>query len=112
MKLSPISLANSALAKKTRSFAKDTEVEETVGSSYGGSMNEINKAVSKAGKKYGFFSSNARKKANAQIAEAERKQNIMSDITDETQTRNAMANNQTQLQSLNYQYNLSGGPDY
>jgi len=41
-----------------------------VGGSYGGSVNTINDAVSKAGKKYGLFSSGARKKANRLIDSA------------------------------------------
>lgn len=111
MKLSPFGVANAALAKSSRTFTKDQETAEQVGGSYGGSMAKIDNAVSKAGKKYGAFSSKSRRKANKQIAEAERQQNIMTDIAEDQRDRIDAASSMIQLANLNYQTDLNGGID-
>lgn len=111
-KLSPIGIANAALAKSSRTFQKDQETTEQIGGSYGGSVSKIDNALSKAGKKYGLFSGRARRKANKQIAEAERQQNIMADIAEDQRDRTDAAASMTQLRSLSYQHNLNGGIDY
>jgi len=70
MKLTPVGLINGIGAKRTQDFSANEDTIEKVGGSYGGSVNTINDAVSKAGKKYGLFSSGARKKANRLIDSA------------------------------------------
>jgi len=45
----------------------------SVGSSYGGTTSDLNNAAEKAGKKYGLFSSKARKKADKAINSARTK---------------------------------------
>lgn len=86
LKLSPIGWVNGLGAKRTRDFKMDQETYEDQGSAYGGTYDDIQDAQNKAGKKYGLFSSRARRKANAAIAEAERKENIIQDINEEAQT--------------------------
>ena len=73
-------------AKKTRDFRMDQETYEDQGSAYGGTYDDIQDAENKAGKKYGTLSSRERKKANAFIDEAERKENIIQDINEQAQT--------------------------
>ena len=99
---------NSLFGKNTRQFSVDKQTEEIVGGSYGDSIGLINDAASKAGKKYGWFSNRKRKKANALINEAERQQNIMTDIADKAMDQKAMVND---LNYINYDFNLSGGYD-
>jgi hypothetical protein len=52
-----------------------------VGSSYGGTVDDLTKAASKADKKYGLFSTKAKNKANQVIADATSKQNTMESIS-------------------------------
>jgi hypothetical protein len=78
-----IGMINGFGGKKADTFAADKDVLESVGSSYGGTSAEIMDAASKSGKKYGLFSSGARKRANRAMAAARAKQNIMADISDE-----------------------------
>lgn len=85
LKLLPSSLINAAFAKRTRDFKMDQETYEDQGSAYGGTYDEIQDAEGKAGKKYGLFSSKQRRKANAEIDEAERKENIIQDINEQAQ---------------------------
>lgn len=92
MKLTPIGLINAFGAKRADTIYKDNETWEQQGSAYGGSMAKVDDALTKSGKKYGVFSGKARRKANAQIAEAKRQQNLVSDINQEAQDAFAASN--------------------
>lgn len=92
MKLTPMGLVNAFGAKKADTIYKDNETWEQQGSAYGGSMAKVDDALTKSGKKYGAFSDKARSKANAQIAEAKRQQNLVSDINQEAQDAFAASN--------------------
>ena len=92
MKLTPMGLINAFGAKKADTIYKDNETWEQQGSAYGGSMAKVDNALTKSGKKYGAFSGKARRKANAQIAEAKRQQNLVSDINQEAQDAFAASN--------------------
>ena len=105
-KLTPTGLINAAGAKKTQNFSINRDVLESVGGSYGGSINQFGKAESKAGKKYGLFSRNAMNKANRQINKARYQQNIMTDISEEASDQRAMIND---LNYANYAMKQNGG---
>ena len=92
MKLTPMGLVNAFGAKKADTIYKDNETWEQQGSAYGGSMAKVDDALTKSGKKYGAFSGKARRRANAQIAEAKRQQNLVSDINQEAQDAFAASN--------------------
>ena len=92
MKLTPMGLVNAFGAKKADTIYKDNETWEQQGSAYGGSMAKVDDALTKSGKKYGAFSGKARRKANAQIAEAKQQQNLVSDINQEAQDAFAASN--------------------
>lgn len=92
MKLTPMGLVNAFGAKKADTIYKDNETWEQQGSAYGGSMAKVDDALTKSGKKYGAFSGKARRKANAQIAEAKRQQHLVSDINQEAQDAFAASN--------------------
>lgn len=98
--------------KKTDSFAADQDTLSKVGGSYGGTTSDIMDAQGKAGKKYGLFSSSARKKANRAIADARSRQSIMAGISQEASDRKAGAQDRTLQQSvLSYEQNMLGGYD-
>lgn len=109
MKLTPIGLINSFGAKKADTINKDNETFEQVGSSYTGTEGQVDDATKKSGKKYGLLSGRGRKKANAEIAEAKRKQNIVAGIADEAS--DAFANQRGSMDMLNTRnlLNMSGG---
>ena len=71
-----------SFGKNSDTFAINSDAIEQVGSSYGGSVSDLNDAAKKANKKYGLFSSGARRKANQEMADARAKQNTMGDISD------------------------------
>lgn len=109
LKLTPIGLVNAFGAKKADTINKDNETFEQVGSSYTGTEGQVDDATQKSGKKYGLLSGRGRKKANAEIAEAKRKQNIVAGIADEAS--DAFANQRGSMDMLNTRnlLNMSGG---
>lgn len=106
MKLIPVGLINGLGAKRTQDFSANNDTIEKVGGSYGGSVNTINDAVSKANKKYGLFSGGARKRANRLINTARQQQNIMTNISDEYQDQLA---NKSDLAYTRYNTDINGG---
>lgn len=106
MKLTPVGLINGIGGKRTQDFSANNDTIEKVGSSYGGSVNLINEAVSKAGKKYGLFSGGARRRANRLINTARNQQNTMTDISNEYQDQLA---NKSDLAYTRYNIDINGG---
>lgn len=98
LSLTPLGLINGFGGKRADTITKDDEAFSQVGSSYTGSESSVNDALQKSGKKYGLFSSRARKRANRQIAEAKRQQAIIANISDEAQDR---ANIRTSMSAIN-----------
>lgn len=102
---------NAIGAKKTQEFSIDRDTIEDVGGSYGGSVKKIENASDKAGKKYGLFSGGARRKANREIDTARTQQNTMAGIAKEATDRASIAANMSDLNHLQYSFNLNGGYD-
>lgn len=99
---------NSIGGKRTIDFSVNHEaIAPTIGS-YGGSSNIFEDAATKAGQKYGLFSSSKRRKANALIREARKQQNIITDITQENEDLQSMADD---MDYLDYQNEMNGGFD-
>lgn len=93
LKLTPLGLANAIGAKKSDTFEADKEANEQIGSSYSDSLAEFEDAGDVSGKKYGLLSRRQLRKANSQIAEAQRQQDIMTDIAQEAELDQLASNN-------------------
>ena len=109
LNLTPFGLINGFGGSKTSTITKDEEAFETVGSSYTGTNQTVNDALTKSGKKYGLFSSGARKEANREIEEARRQQEVMADIADEATDRFAIRNSMAAINGNRRKYYLQGG---
>lgn len=107
--LIPFGLINGFGGKRADTITKNNEVFEQVGSSYTGSESNVDDALTKSGKKYGLFSSGARKEANRQIAEAKRQQSIIEDIADEATDRFAIRDSMAAINGNRRKYYLQGG---
>lgn len=105
-RISGVGLINSIGAKKAKQFSANNDTIEKVGGDYADSVNTIEDAVSKAGKKYGLFSNGARKRANRLINTARTQQNIMTNISDEYQDQLA---NKSYLAYTRYGQDINGG---
>ena len=104
-----IGMLNGFGGKRSDSFAADQDILASVGSSYGGTTEDINNAASKASKKYGLFSSGARRKANRQIADARAKQNLMGDISEEATDQRLAVQSMGEQAGLAYSLMTDGG---
>ena len=109
LNLTPLGLINGFGGKKADTITKDNEAFAQVGSSYTGTDSYINDALQKSGKKYGLFSSGARRRANRQIADAKQKQSIISDIADEATDRFNIRDSMASINGNNYEFQLQGG---
>lgn len=99
-------LINGIGAKRAKQFSANNDTIEKVGEDYTDSVNTIEDAVSKAGKKYGLFSNGARKRANRLIDTARTQQNIMTNISNEYQDQLA---NKSYLAYTRYGQDINGG---
>ena len=104
-----IGMINGFGGKKANSFSVDQDVASEVGSSYGGTMADLENAANKAGKKYGLFSSGSRRKANRQIADARAKQNLMGNIADEANDQRMAVQSMGEQAGLAYSLITDGG---
>lgn len=104
-----IGMLNGFAGKNTDSFGVDQDTVAQVGSSYGGTVNDLNDAASKAGKKYGLFSSKARKKANEAIATAKSRQNLMGTIADDAADQRLAVQSMGEQAGLAYSMMTDGG---
>lgn len=111
LSLTPLGLVNGFGGKKADTITKDNEAFAQVGSSYTGSESSVNDALQKSGKKYGLLSSGARKRANEEIAEAKRQQNIISDISQDIQDRTAIRTAMAAINGNRRGFHMQGGYD-
>lgn len=105
-KILGVGLFNDAFGKTTQQFSANKGTIEKIGRDYTDSVNTIEDAVSKAGKKYGLFSNGARKRANRLIDTARTQQNIMTNISNEYQDQLA---NKSYLAYTRYGQDINGG---
>lgn len=112
LNLTPIGLVNGFGGQKSETITKNDEAFETVGASYAGSNQSINSAVQKSGKKYGLFSNlfgNAVGKANEEILEGRRQQDIITDIANQTTDRFAIRNSMSAINGNRRSLAMRGG---
>lgn len=97
---------NGAFGKKTDSFDKDYQTLATVGSSYGGVNNSINKAMRLNNKKYGLLSLGSLGSANSAIHLAGRRQNILNGLAKTSNKNRSVVNSQMDLANADLQNTL------
>lgn len=111
LSLTPIGLINGFGGKKANTITKNNEIFSQVGSSYSGSESAVNDSLSKSGKKYGLFSNKARHKANREIAEAKRQQDIIEDIANDSQNMFAIRDSMSAINNNRRRFYMQGGFD-
>lgn len=104
-----LGLVNAAFGKKANPLVKDTETLAYLGGGYDATEDDITEAAKKASKKYGVFSSKARRAANRQIADALSQQEIMGNIAYDTQQDRLTESSMTDILSNLQSFQSSGG---
>ena len=111
LNLTPIGLINGFGGQKAETITKNDLAFEQVGASYTGTGRSVDDALQKSGKKYGLFSSGARKEANEEILEARRQQSIMSDIANNASDRFTIRNSMAAINGNRRRFHMQGGYD-
>lgn len=111
LNLTPIGLINGFGGQKAETITKNELAFEQVGASYTGTGRAVDDALKKSGKKYGLFSSGARKEANEEILEARRQQQIMEDVADIAEDRRALRNSMAAINGNRRRFHMQGGYD-
>lgn len=104
-----VGLINALGGQAADTITKNEDVFAQVGSAYGGSNSMVDNALEFSGKRYGAFSSGARKDANALIAESRRQQNMLEDISDEATIRKNLTSSMSAINSNRRALALQGG---
>lgn len=111
LNLTPIGMINGFGGRRADTITKDNEAFATVGSSYTGSNQKVDESLEKSGKKYGLLSGGARNRANQEIAEAKRQQQIISDIAADSADRFDISNFMAAINGNRRAFNMQGGYD-
>lgn len=111
LNLTPIGLINGFGGQKAETITRNDLAFEQVGASYTGTGRSVDDALQKSGKKYGLFSSGARKEANEEILEARRQQSIMSDIANNAADRFSIRNSMAAINGNRRRFHMQGGYD-
>ena len=104
-----VGLINGFGGKKVDTITKDEDIFATVGSSYTGTNNQVDDALTKSGKKYGLFSSNARKKADSLIRESKLQQQKLEGISNQARDRLNLQGSMSAINANRREYDLMGG---
>lgn len=104
-----LSIINAAFGKRSNPLVKDTETLAYLDGGYDATEDDITEASKKAGKKYGAFSSRARRQANRQIADALSQQEIMGNIAYDTQQDRLTESSMTDILSNLQSFQSAGG---
>lgn len=105
-----LGLINGLGGKRADSMQQDIYTQSQSQFGYSGTNSDINNAAMKSGKKYGMFSSGARKLANWEIASAGRKQNNLKYLIKDRDTAMDYMAGSTDLYNTGYANELMGGP--
>lgn len=105
-KLPGLGALNAAFGKRSHNLDINKETEETVGSDYTDTYQDVYKAKEKANKKYGLFSTGARHKANRFIDRMNNYQDVMTGISDNAQRVLAQS---TDANIMRYNLGQNGG---
>lgn len=112
--MTPMGLINGFGGRKSHTLEQGQAERDAiagVGSSYSGTVADWQDAAKYSNKKYGAFSSGARKRANRKIDTANKRIDTIQDINSNAQDAFERANGMANTYNMAYQMNLSGGYD-
>lgn len=115
LNLTPLGLVNGFGGKKTNTFNYNTREDQQDRNYISGSYNmqKLEDAQHKSGKKYGLFSSGARREANSLIGTANNQAHLLREISQKSQFQNTFGNAMQNINTVDYQKKLQGyQPNY
>ena len=115
LNLTPLGLVNGFGGKKTNTFNYNTREDQQDRNYISGSYNmqKLEDAQHQSGKKYGLFSSGARREANSLIGTANNQAHLLREISQKSQFQNTFGNAMQNINTVDYQKKLQGyQPNY
>lgn len=116
LNLTPFGLINGFGGKKSKTMGgKDFMTQNqlnNVWSGYNGTRTQYDTALTKENKKYGLFSSGARKRANKLIDKANMDRESLLDMNRMTELGDIKGNNMAGINTTQYSQDLYGGPNF
>lgn len=116
LNLTPIGIINGFGGKTSKTMGgKDFMTQNqlnNVWSGYNGTRAQYNTALTKENKKYGLFSSGARKRANKLIDKANMDKESLLDMNRMTELGDIKGNNMAGINTTQYAQDLQGGPNF
>ena len=115
LNLTPLGLVNGFGGKKANTFNYNTREDQQDRNYISGSYNmqKLEDAQHKSGKKYGLFSSGARRDANSLIGTANNQAKSLREISQKSQFQNTFGNAMQNINTVDYQKKLQGyQPNY
>lgn len=109
LQATPIGMINGFGGKSTSAFTKDTDIFANIGGSYLGSNALADEVEPYAGKKFGWFSSSSQKKYENKIQEMIRQQNILRNISNESERVKTLQQTMTGAEAQSLNNLLNGG---
>lgn len=109
LQMTPLGLINGFGGKRANTFLQDKYTQSQSQFSYGGTNRQFADAAMKSGKKYGMFSSGARKEANWEIDAAGRRQNQLKYLIKDRDIANESMAGSTDIYNTGYVNELMGG---
>ena len=109
LQATPIGMINGFGGKSTSAFTKDTDIFANIGGSYLGSNALADEVEPYAGKKFGWFSSSSQKKYEDKIQEMIRQQNILRNISNESERVKTLQQTMTGADAQSLNNLLNGG---
>ena len=109
LQATPIGMINGFGGKSTSAFTKDTDIFTNIGGSYLGSNALADEVEPYAGKKFGWFSSSSQKKYENKIQEMIRQQNILRNISNESERVKTLQQTMTGAEAQSLNNLLNGG---
>lgn len=109
LQATPIGMINGFGGKSTSAFTKDTDIFANIGGSYLGSNALADEVEPYAGKKFGWFSSSSQKKYEDKIQEMIRQQNILRNISNESERVKTLQQTMTGAEAQSLNNLLNGG---
>lgn len=109
LQATPIGMINGFGGKSTSAFTKDTDIFANIGDSYLGSNALADEVEPYAGKKFGLFSRSQRNKWENKIQEMIRQQNILRNISNESERVKTLQQTMTGAEAQSLNNLLNGG---
>lgn len=103
--------AGHAFGRKAHTITLDEDTFSKSQGSYGSTLDTVQNALADSGAKFSLWNTSGRHKVNKKIDEANRQQNLLSNIINTAEDRRLIRDSMSAFNGINRRYSLQGGYD-